>query len=500
MPYPEIDNKGFCLQGVCIQSIWVIYTMANIKDLLKIESYDSIRSILFSAGELGQKENVEVYVVGGFVRDLLMGRPINDIDIMIVGEGIPFAKKLAVKLGKNKVVPFKKFGTALIPNNDLQIEVATARKEAYEDDSRKPSKVIYTDLKGDLLRRDFTINAMAMDIHPSRFGDLTDPFGGIADIENKILRTPLDPDETFSEDPLRMMRAAYFASKLGFQIEQRCRNSIKDQAYRIEIVSMERIRDEFIKILNTKKPSIGLVILQKTGLMKIVFPEIHVMYGMDQTSEWHHKDIFAHTLQVVDNSAQLSDKMEIRFSALVHDIAKPNTRRIDKNKGYTFHGHDAVGERMIETVAKRMKLSNELKDYLKKLTLLHLRPIALVKDVVTDSAVRRLMVAAGEHLDDLMTLCRADITTKNPKRVNRYLKNFKKVEEKMANVVERDAMKKFQSPVRGQEIMSICGLTEGKVVGQIKKTIEEAILDGKIENTHESALSYLNEIKDNYLN
>ena len=474
--------------------------MANIKDLLKIESYDSIRSILFSAGELGQKENVEVYVVGGFVRDLLMGRPINDIDIMVVGEGIPFAEKLAVKLGKKKVIPFKKFGTALIPNNDLQIEVATARKEAYEDDSRKPSKVIYTDLSGDLLRRDFTINAMAMDIHPSRFGDLTDPFGGIADIENKILRTPLDPDETFSEDPLRMMRAAYFASKLGFQIEQRCRNSIKDQAYRIEIVSMERIRDEFIKILKTKKPSIGLVILQKTGLMKIVFPEIHVMYGMDQTSEWHHKDIFAHTLQVVDNSAQLSDKMEIRFSALVHDIAKPNTRRVDKNKGYTFHGHDAVGERMIETVAKRMKLSNELKDYLKKLTLLHLRPIALVKDVVTDSAVRRLMVAAGEHLDDLMTLCRADITTKNPKRVNRYLKNFKKVEEKMANVVERDAMKKFQSPVRGQEIMSICGLTEGKVVGQIKKTIEEAILDGKIENTHESAVSYLNEIKDNYLN
>ena len=500
MPYPEIDNKGFCLQGVCIESIWVIYTMANIKDLLKIESYDSIRSILFSAGELGQKENVEVYVVGGFVRDLLMGRPINDIDIMIVGEGIPFAKKLAVKLGKKKVIPFKKFGTALIPNNNLQIEVATARKEAYEDGSRKPSKVIYTDLKGDLLRRDFTINAMAMDIHPSRFGDLTDPFGGIADIENKILRTPLDPDETFSEDPLRMMRAAYFASKLGFQIEQRCRNSIKDQAHRIDIVSMERIRDEFIKILKTKKPSIGLVILQKTGLMKIVFPEIHVMYGMDQTSEWHHKDIFAHTLQVVDNSAQLSDKMEIRFSALVHDIAKPNTRRIDKDKGYTFHGHDAVGERMIETVAKRMKLSNELKDYLKKLTLLHLRPIALVKDVVTDSAIRRLMVAAGEHLDDLMTLCRADITTKNPNRVNRYLKNFKKVEEKMANVVERDAMKKFQSPVRGQEIMSVCGLTEGRVVGQIKEAIEGAILDGKIENTHESALSYLNEIKDNYLN
>ena len=407
---------------------------------------------------------------------------------------------MALKLGKKKLIPFKKYGTALIPNNNLQIEVATARTETYNDDSRKPSKVIYTDLKGDLLRRDFTINAMAMDIHPSRFGDLTDPFGGISDIENKILRTPLDPNETFSEDPLRMMRAAYFASKLEFQIEQKCRKSIKDQAHRIDIVSIERIRDEFIKILKTNKPSIGLVILQKTGLMEIVFPEIHVMYGMDQTSEWHHKDIFAHTLQVVDNSAQLSDKMELRFSALVHDIAKPNTRRIDKNKGYTFHGHDAVGERMIETVAKRMKLSNELKNYLKKLTLLHLRPIALVKDVVTDSAVRRLMASAGEHLDDLMTLCRADITTKNPKRVVQYMKNFKKVEEKMENVVERDAMKKFQSPVRGQEIMSICGLTEGRVVGQIKKAIEEAILDGKIENSHEAALNHLYEIKDNYLN
>ena len=312
--------------------------------------------------------------------------------------------------------------------------------------------------------------------------------------------TPLNPDETFSEDPLRMMRAAYFASKLGFTIEQECRTSMKKQSHRIEIVSIERIRDEFIKILKTDKPSIGLVILQKTGLMKIVFPEIHVMYGMDQTSEWHHKDIFAHTLQVVDNAATLSDLMELRFAALVHDIAKPNTRRIDKNKGYTFHGHDAIGEKMIETVAKRMKLSNELKNYLKKLTLLHLRPIALVKDIVTDSAVRRLMVAAGEHLDDLMTLCRADITTKNPKRVKQYMRNFKKVEDKMANVVERDAMKKFQSPVGGEEIMSVCGLKEGREIGQIKKSIEEAILDDKIENTHEAALKYLHEIKDNFLN
>ena len=473
--------------------------MANIQHILNSSKYDSVRSILKIAGSLGEKEKIEIYVVGGFVRDLLMEKPINDIDLMTVGEGIPFAEILADELGRKKVVPFKKFGTALIPGNDIQIEVATARKETYQGNSRKPSEIIYTDLEGDLVRRDFTINAMAMNITPSHFGDLTDPYGGISDIHKKIIKTPLDPNETFSEDPLRMMRAAYFASKLGFKIDESCRRSIKQQISRLGIVSSERIRDEFIKILKTDKPSIGLVILQKTGLMEIVFPEIHIMYGMDQTAEWHHKDIFAHTLQVVDNSAKLSDKMELRFAALVHDIAKPITRRVDNKKGYTFHGHDAIGEKMLEAVAKRMKLSNNLKDYLKKLTLLHLRPIALVKNIVTDSAVRRLMVAAGKDLNDLMILCRADITTKNPKRVKRYLKNFEKVEEKMSNVTEKDEMVAFQSPVRGDEIMAICELSEGRKVGVIKKAIEEAILEGLIDNTHSEALDYLIKIKDNYL-
>ena len=473
--------------------------MANIQHILNSSKYDSVRSILKIAGSLGEKEKIEIYVVGGFVRDLLMEKPINDIDLMTVGEGIPFAEILADELGRKKVVPFKKFGTALIPGNDIQIEVATARKETYQGNSRKPSEIIYTDLEGDLVRRDFTINAMAMNITPSHFGDLTDPYGGISDIHKKIIKTPLDPNETFSEDPLRMMRAAYFASKLGFKIDESCRRSIKQQISRLGIVSSERIRDEFIKILKTDKPSIGLVILQKTGLMEIVFPEIHIMYGMDQTAEWHHKDIFAHTLQVVDNSAKLSDKMELRFAALVHDIAKPITRRVDNKKGYTFHGHDAIGEKMLEAVAKRMKLSNNLKDYLKKLTLLHLRPIALVKDIVTDSAVRRLMVAAGKDLNDLMILCRADITTKNPKRVKRYLKNFEKVEEKMSNVTEKDEMVAFQSPVRGDEIMAICELSEGRKVGVIKKAIEEAILEGLIDNTHSEALDYLIKIKDDYL-
>jgi len=473
--------------------------MTNIKDILNLSNNDLAYSILTAAGELGEKENVAVYVVGGFVRDLIMRKPRNDIDIMIVGDGILFAKKLAHKLGYKKVVPFKKFGTAFIPNKHLPIEVASARVESYDDNSRKPSSVFYSGLKEDLLRRDFTINAMAMDIYPSRFGELTDPFGGIADVNKMVIKTPLDPDVTFSEDPLRMMRAAYFSSKLGFAIKQTCLDSIKRQSNRITIVSKERIRDEFFKILNTKIPSVGLTILQKTGILKRIFPEIDVMYGMEQTSEWHHKDIFDHTLQVVDNAAKLSDKMELRFAALVHDIAKPNTRRIDKHKGYTFHGHDAIGEKMIGTIARRMKLSNFLKNYLKKLTLLHLRPIALVKDIVTDSAVRRLMILAGDELEDLMILCRADITTKNPIKINQYLKNFEKVEQKMNNVIERDAMKAFQSPVRGKEIMSICKISEGHKVGIIKSAIEEAILNGKIENTHSAAHKFLMEIKDNYL-
>ena len=485
------------LQGVCFWYKKVIYRMKNLKNLIDLDKYKFAKSILSTAGKLGKNENIEVYVVGGFVRDLLMDKSLNDIDLMVVGDGIDFAKKLARQFGKRKIVPFTKFGTAIIPNEKMNIEVATARTESYSQNSRKPTEIIYTSLDGDLARRDFTINSMAMNIHPSRFGDLTDPFNGEEDIKNKILRTPLNSDETFSEDPLRMMRAAYFSSKLRFKISKPLLDSMKRMSPRIEIVSAERIRDEFLKILRTDKPSIGIVALQKSGLLKYVFPEIDRMYGMDQTSEWQHKDIFAHTLQVVDNAANLSNKMEIRFAALVHDIAKPQTRRIDKKKGYTFHGHDAVGERMINEVASRMKLPNVLKFYLKKLTLLHLRPIALVKDIVTDSAVRRLMVAAGDDLEDLMVLCRADITTKNPKRVEKYLKNFDKVEEKMKTVFEKDSIKSFQSPVRGNEIMKVCNISEGPYVGKIKKRIEEAILNGDIENTYKEALAFLMKIKEN---
>ena len=468
--------------------------MLNLKKLLDKPEHNSISEILNVIALLSKKEKKEAYVVGGFVRDLIMQRVLNDIDIMVVGDGINFAKKIAEVLGIKKIVPFEKFGTALIPGKKVQIEVASARSEEYLSNSRKPNKVTYTDLNGDLVRRDFTINAMAMNLSLENFGDIIDPYNGKNDIKKKLLRTPLDPDETFSEDPLRMMRAAYFSSKLGFSFGRKCLESIKRQSERIAIVSWERIRDEFIKILQTDKPSIGLNILQETGLMKIVFPEIDKMYGIDQTAEWHHKDIFTHTLQVVDNSARLSNKMEIRFAALVHDIAKPNTRRIDKKKGYTFHGHDAVGERMIKKVAARLRLPNKLKKYLEKLTLLHLRPISLVKDVVTDSAVRRLMVAAGEDLDDLMVLCRADITTKNPNKISKYLKNFENVEKKMTSVFKKDNMKKFQSPIRGTEIMNLFKIGEGKQVGIIKKTIEEAILDGRIENDYDEALAFLKTI------
>ncbi len=475
----------------------VILGMTNIKELVQTDR--TAFPLLEAAGEIGKEHKIKVYVVGGFVRDLFLNRKSKEIDLMVEGDGIEFAEQLAEKLGIKKIVPFKDFGTAKIPHKAIGIEVASARLEEYEHTSRKPAEVQYTDIFGDLKRRDFTINAMAIDILPDSFGDLYDPYSGIVDINKQRIVTPLDPDETLSEDPLRMLRAAVFASRFNFDIDADCLQSMRRQANRITIVSWERVTAELIKILATEKPSIGLIILQETGLLKHILPEIDVMFGMEQPKEWHHKDIFYHTLQVVDNAAQLSDKMELRFAALVHDIGKPPTRRIDKVKGFTFHGHDDLGSRMLKKVASRLKLPNALRDYLIKLTLLHLRPIALAKTGVTDSAVRRLMVAAGDEIDDLMKLCRADITSKNPERAKRYMGNFERVEKLMQDVVERDKMKAFQSPVRGAEIMEICKLKEGKKVGEIKSAIEDAILEGEIENTYEAALDYLMKIKDKYL-
>ncbi len=471
--------------------------MSNIHHLIAEDTVGS--KVMRLAGKLGVERGHDVYVVGGYVRDLFLRRPLKEIDFMVMCDGVEFAEALAKKLKVKKIVPFPKFSTAKIPYKAIPLEVAAARSESYEKGSRKPKKVVYTDLQGDLLRRDFTVNALAVDLHPDRFGELNDPYGGISELKAKLLKTPLNPDETFSEDPLRMIRAAYFAAALDFTIDEQCFKAIHEQAQRISIVSQERVTAELIKILSTNKPSIGLIILQKTGLMKYVFPEIDDMYGLEQTKEWHHKDIFYHTMQVVDNAAQLSDKMKLRFAALVHDIAKPKTRRVDSKKGYTFHGHDAVGERVLNKVAKYLKLPNELRDYLKKLTLLHLRPIAIVNSEVTDSAIRRVIVAAGDEIDDLMTLCRADITTRNPNRVKKYLQNFEIVEAKMSNVEERDALRAFQSPVRGKEIMKTFGLFEGKEIGKIKHAIEEAILNGEIENEYDSAREYMLKIKDEIL-
>ena len=469
--------------------------MTLIKDIINQNKRLSNISKIIS--DLSREIQIDAYLVGGCVRDLMLNpsKDAIDVDIMVEGDGIAFAKILAQKINVPKIVPFKKFATAKIPFKEFEIEVASARLEKYDKSSRSPSEVTLSNIQDDLLRRDFTVNAMAVSLNEQNFGEFFDPFNGMEDLNNKILKTPLDPDTTFSDDPLRMMRAAYFASKLSLSIEKNCLESIKDNAERISIVSQERITNELFKILGTKKPSIGLDILQQSGLMTFVFPEISVMYGLDQSNEYHHKDIFYHTLEVVDNAAQLSDKLDLRLAALVHDIAKPNTRRLSKSKGYTFYGHDDVGARMLKGISTNMKFSNSTRDYITKLTSLHLRPISLAKKDVTDSAIRRLIVDAGEEIDDLMKLCRADITTKNPKNITKYLGNFDRVEKRMNEVIEIDELKAFQSPVRGDEIMKMFDLPPGKEVGKIKTMVEDAIINGEIKNDYSSAMSFLDQMK-----
>ena len=469
--------------------------MTLIKDI--INQNKRLAKISKVISELSDETQINAFLVGGCVRDLMLNPLAEsiDVDIMVEGDGIDFAEKLAKKINVPKIVPFKKFATAKIPYKEYEIEVASARLEKYDESSRSPSEVVMSNIEDDLLRRDFTVNAMAVSLNKENFGEFFDPFNGMEDLSNNILRTPLDSDVTFSDDPLRMMRAAYFASKLSLDIDPSCLESIKNNAERITIVSQERKTNELLKILGTKKPSIGLNILQQSGLMNFVFPEIAVMYGLDQSNEYHHKDIFYHTLEVVDNAAQLSDKLDLRLAALVHDIAKPKTRRLSKSKGYTFYGHDDVGARMLKGISSNMKFSNSTRDYITKLTLLHLRPISLAKKDVTDSAIRRLIVDAGEEIDDLMKLCRADITTKNPKNITKYLGNFDRVEKRMNEVIEIDKLKAFQSPVRGDEIMKMFDLSPGKEVGKIKTMVEDAIINGEIKNDYSSAMSFLDQIK-----
>ena len=469
--------------------------MTLIKDI--INQNKRLAKISKIVSDLSTESNIKSYLVGGCVRDLMLNPSADsiDIDIMVEGDGISFAKLLAKKMNVPKVVPFPKFATAKIPYHEYEIEVASARLESYDKSSRNPSSIQISNIQDDLLRRDFTINAMAISLNENNFGEFFDPFNGMEDLKNKILKTPLNPDNTFSDDPLRMMRACYFASKLSLEIEPECLLSIQNNSERISIVSQERITNELFKILGTDRPSIGLNILQQSGLMQYVFPEISIMYGLDQSNEYHHKDIFYHTLEVVDNAAKLSNNVDLRLAALVHDIAKPKTRRLSKSKGYTFYGHDDVGARMLKGVAESMKFSNSNRDFITKLTALHLRPISLAKKEVTDSAIRRLIVDAGEEIDDLMTLCRADITTKNPKNISKYLANFDRVDKRIKEVTEIDKLKAFQSPVRGDEIMKMFNLSPGKEVGKIKTMIEDAIINGEIKNDYSSAISFLTKIK-----
>lgn len=447
---------------------------------------------------VADQNNVEVYMVGGVVRDLILKRERNDLDFLVIGNSLDFASKVANQLGIQKVTKYRNFGTAHFKYENYDIEFVGARKESYHRDSRKPVVENGT-FEDDIRRRDFTINAMAISLNKKDYGELIDLFNGYTDLQNKIIKTPLDPLQTFDDDPLRILRAFRFAAQLEFTVDDSILNAAKQMRERLRIVSQERITDEFLKILSSPKPSTGLYLLYDSGVMEIIFPEIHNLAGVEQRQDYHHKDVFLHTLIVVDNISQVTDNLWLRFAALVHDIAKPQTKKFVEGIGWTFHGHEELGARMMKNIFHRMKLPMNKLEYVEKLVRLHLRPIALAKDEVTDSAIRRLIVQAGEDLQDLITLCRADITSKNLQKVEKYLANYEAVMQKVLEVQEKDRLRAFQSPVRGDEIMKICNLKPSKKVGEIKKAIEEAILDGIIENSYEAAMTYLLKIKDNYL-
>lgn len=460
---------------------------------------DPITKILMRIGKIAERNKTPVYLVGGAIRDRILGHTTKDIDLTVVGDGIEFARAVAHSLRLKKVLEYPRFGTAMIHYRDIIIEVATARSEQYTDNSRKPN-VSRGSLYEDLARRDFTINALAMSLNTENFYELFDYFQGLHDLNAGIIRTPLDPLITFSEDPLRMLRAVRFATQLGFSIEDETFRAIAKVKERIAIVSQERITEELTKIIKIPhKPSRAFQLLKSCGLLSLIFPEIADLDGVDQKNGYHHKDVFLHSLQVLDNIAEVTEKFELRFTALIHDIAKPQTKRYIKGKGWTFYGHEELGARMVKPLCRRLKLPNKVAEYAEKLVRLHLRPIAIADEGVTDSAVRRLCVEAGEELDDLITLCRADITSKNPSKVREYMNNFDRVVAKIVEVEEKDRLRAFQSPVRGDEIMKICNLEPGPAVGYIKSNIEEAILSGEIENSYEAAKMYLMSHKDRWL-
>jgi len=451
--------------------------------------------VLKRVGAIADREGIIAFVVGGYVRDFLLGRIVKDTDIVVIGSGVEFAKLVARDMGRTNLVIFENFGTAMLPLEDRKLEFVGARKESYRKESRNPQVEAGT-LAEDLWRRDFTINAMAAGLNEKNFGELVDPFNCKNDLRAKILRTPLGPEVTFDDDPLRIMRAMRFASQLGFAIEDRVLKAAGAMAERLAIVSQERITDEFLKIMASPRPSLGLQLMYDSGVMKVVFPEVEQLAGVDQRQDFHHKDVFRHTLQVVDKVAAETDNLWLRMAALLHDIGKPKTKAFKPEIGWTFHGHEDLGTRMAKRIFRRMRLPMEPLPYIEKLIRLHLRPQALVDDVVTDSAVRRLLFETGNDIDDLMLLCRADITSKNQKLVEKVKRNYDLVISKMAEVEEKDRIRNWQPPLRGEEIMSVCALTEGIMIGILKDKITDAILDGIIPNEHDAALQYLLSIKD----
>jgi poly(A) polymerase len=432
--------------------------------------------------------NVTCYVIGGYVRDLLLNRQSKDIDVVVVGSGIDLARAVGKKIGKKgRITVYRNFGTALLKLDDLDVEFVGARKESYQIDSRKPS-VENGSLEDDQNRRDFTINSMGISLNRDTFGELLDPFNGLADLNRRIIRTPLDPDITFSDDPLRMMRAIRFATQLGFAIEEESFRSISRNRARIEIISKERIIDELNKIVMAKRPSDGFYLLEKSGLLALVFPELDWMKGIAVVDNLRHKDNFKHTMLVLDKLSQKTDNVWLRWGAIMHDIAKPATRKYLKGHGWTFHGHEFLGSKWVPVIFRRMHLPlGATMKYVQKLVLLHLRPIALVEEEVTDSAVRRLLFEAGDDIDDLMLLCEADITSKDDAKVKQYLANFKLVRNKLREIEEKDAIRNFQPPVDGGMIMKTFNIGPCREVGIIKNTIKDAILEGVIHNDFEEA-------------
>ena len=433
------------------------------------------------------KQQIPTYVVGGYVRDLFLQRDSKDIDVVVLGDGIEMAKRLAAMNPGSSFSFFKNYGTAMVKHHDWEVEFVGARKESYSRDSRKP-QVEPGSLQDDQNRRDFTINALAISLNKDDFGTLVDPFDGIADLEQKTIRTPLDPDITFSDDPLRMMRAIRFATQLRFEIEMETFEAIKRNAERIHIISFERISDELNKIMLSKKPSIGFNLLFDSGLLKLIFPELAAMHGVEVIDGKAHKDNFYHTLMVLDNCCADTNDLWLRWAALLHDIAKPLTKRFEKGNGWTFHGHEDKGSRMVKRIFTKLKLPlNEKMKFVEKIVALHHRPKVLAEEGVTDSAIRRLIVDAGDDIDALFILCKADITSKNQYKVETYRKNLAHVRQLVDDVTERDALRNWQPPITGEDIMQTFGLGPCKEIGLIKTEIREAILEGKIPNTREAA-------------